>query len=288
MDVVRVHEPHRVVQVGVHRDAHHERQDGAEELGGAEPARRPARRAPQVALDPRPPTPASTSTAASRASPPSMRRELTAARGEVDVGVDRDDRRHDEAQDEQAFLGPEPPQAAHRRLRGTTAAQAPARRAGRLERVLPPGRRRAARPRGGAGPCGAAWPRRRRPPKRARSATYPRRCGAGRPRALEPRAAAGALGAHRLRLPGVKPGTVARSIGDGSSFWMSCSRRALGVGRQRDRLARQSGPAGAADAVDVVLGDQRQVEVHDQRQLLDVEPARGHVGGHEHATRGRP
>jgi hypothetical protein len=50
---------------------------------------------------------------------------------------------------------------------------------------------------------------------------------------------------------------------------------------QRDRVAGRSGPAGPADAVDVVLGDHRQLEVHDVRQVLDVEAARGDFRGDE-------
>ena len=80
----------------------------------------------------------------------------------------------------------------------------------------------------------------------------------------------------------MKPGTVARSIGDGSSFWMSCSSARSALVASEIASPGQAGAAGAADAVDVVLRHQRQVEVHDQRQLLDVEPARGHVGGDEH------
>src|SRR5690606_3720031 len=48
---------------------------------------------------------------------------------------------------------------------------------------------------------------------------------------------------------------------------------------QRQRLALQAVAAGAADAVHVVLGDHRQVVVDHQRQVRDVEPARGDVGG---------
>ena len=52
---------------------------------------------------------------------------------------------------------------------------------------------------------------------------------------------------------------------------------------ERDGFALGAGAAGAADAVHVVLGDVRQVEVDDVRQRLDVEAARGDVGGHQHA-----
>src|ERR1043166_8698961 len=44
-----------------------------------------------------------------------------------------------------------------------------------------------------------------------------------------------------------------------------------------------AGAAGAADAVDIVLGHVRHVEVDDVRQPLDVEAARRDVGGDEHA-----
>ena len=50
---------------------------------------------------------------------------------------------------------------------------------------------------------------------------------------------------------------------------------------QRDGVAVDAGAAGAADAVDVVLGDHRQLEVDDVRQRLDVEAARGDLGRDE-------
>src|SRR5690606_37674239 len=46
--------------------------------------------------------------------------------------------------------------------------------------------------------------------------------------------------------------------------------------------ARGACPARAADAMHVVIGHVGQFEVHDLRQLVDVEPARGDVGGHQH------
>ena len=48
---------------------------------------------------------------------------------------------------------------------------------------------------------------------------------------------------------------------------------------QRDGQARGAGAAGAADAVHVVLGVERHVEVEDRRQVGDVEAARRDVGG---------
>src|SRR5512141_770862 len=50
------------------------------------------------------------------------------------------------------------------------------------------------------------------------------------------------------------------------------------VGRdERERVALQLGARRAAGAVDVVLGDVRNVEVHDVREGLDVDPARRDV-----------
>jgi len=46
-----------------------------------------------------------------------------------------------------------------------------------------------------------------------------------------------------------------------------------------DMLARPVRPS-----VHVVLGHVRQVEVHDVRQFLDVDAARGDVGGHQHCV----
>jgi hypothetical protein len=44
-----------------------------------------------------------------------------------------------------------------------------------------------------------------------------------------------------------------------------------------------SGAARAPDAMDVVLGHERQVVVDHERKLRDVETSRGNVGGHEDA-----
>src|SRR6185437_7833563 len=51
---------------------------------------------------------------------------------------------------------------------------------------------------------------------------------------------------------------------------------------ERDRLARGARAAGAADAVHVILGNVREIEIDDVRQLLDVEAARGDVGRDQH------
>ena len=51
---------------------------------------------------------------------------------------------------------------------------------------------------------------------------------------------------------------------------------------QRNRLAGRAVAAGTTDAVHVVLGHHRQVEVDHLRQLVDVDAARSDVGGHQH------
>ncbi|MNS67590.1 hypothetical protein D3C72_1008450 [compost metagenome] len=48
-------------------------------------------------------------------------------------------------------------------------------------------------------------------------------------------------------------------------------------------LAARTGAAGAADAVHVVFADVRDFVVHDVRQLVDVDAARGDIGGHQGA-----
>jgi hypothetical protein len=52
---------------------------------------------------------------------------------------------------------------------------------------------------------------------------------------------------------------------------------------ERYRAPSMSGAAGATGAVDVILGDERQVVVDDERQLRDVETARRDVGGDKDA-----
>jgi hypothetical protein len=46
--------------------------------------------------------------------------------------------------------------------------------------------------------------------------------------------------------------------------------------------ARRSGARGAADAVDILLRNVGQVEIHDVADVGDVDPARGDVGRDQH------
>src|SRR5260221_176470 len=59
--------------------------------------------------------------------------------------------------------------------------------------------------------------------------------------------------------------------------------RTVFVADEGDGFALGAGTAGAADAVHIVLGHMRQVEVDHVGQGLDVEAARGDIGRHQHA-----
>jgi hypothetical protein len=54
---------------------------------------------------------------------------------------------------------------------------------------------------------------------------------------------------------------------------------------ERDGLAGRTGTAGPSDAVDVVVGRVRQLEVDDDGQRVDVQAARGHICGDQDADR---
>jgi hypothetical protein len=67
---------------------------------------------------------------------------------------------------------------------------------------------------------------------------------------------------------------------------MSAQQPVLARLGERDRHALAAGPADPADAVHVRLRRRRDVVVDDVREVLDVEPAGGDVGGDEQV--GRP
>ena len=68
---------------------------------------------------------------------------------------------------------------------------------------------------------------------------------------------------------------------------IACDVLALLGAHQRERVARRVHAAGAADAVHVVLGRVRHVEVDDVRDVVDVDAARGDVGRDQDRRRGR-
>ena len=56
----------------------------------------------------------------------------------------------------------------------------------------------------------------------------------------------------------------------------------LAVIAKRNGDPGRARPARAADAMDVVVGVDRQIEVHHVRNIVDIQPAGGDVGGHQH------
>ena len=56
---------------------------------------------------------------------------------------------------------------------------------------------------------------------------------------------------------------------------------------ERDRVTRLAGARGAADAVHIRLGLHRKIEVDDMGDVVDVEAARGDIGGDEHGRAAR-
>ena len=59
---------------------------------------------------------------------------------------------------------------------------------------------------------------------------------------------------------------------------------ALGIHQQAERQALLAGATGAPDAVHIDLGIARQLEVHHGRQIIDIQAARGDIGGDQHAA----
>jgi hypothetical protein len=53
------------------------------------------------------------------------------------------------------------------------------------------------------------------------------------------------------------------------------------VAAQRDRYAGRTGACRSADAVNIVFGNVRQLEVDDVRYAFHIDPSRGNVGGDE-------
>src|SRR5258708_5687457 len=54
-------------------------------------------------------------------------------------------------------------------------------------------------------------------------------------------------------------------------------------GTQRDRDAVGAGPRGATDAMDIGLGYVGKIEIHHMADAIDVDAARGNIGGHQGA-----
>ena len=87
----------------------------------------------------------------------------------------------------------------------------------------------------------------------------------------------------------VKPaGSAATGTLRRVSFSMSLRNARSSPLQKEMAMPAGAGARGAADAVDVALRHVRQVVVHDVADALDVDAARGDVGGDEHARRAAP
>ena len=84
-----------------------------------------------------------------------------------------------------------------------------------------------------------------------------------------------------MRGSGSKPSIVSRGIAASEDAFDVVEQLQLVDADERDGVAVDARAAGPADAMDVVLGDHRQLEVDDVRERLDVEAARGDLGRDE-------
>ena len=87
------------------------------------------------------------------------------------------------------------------------------------------------------------------------------------------------IGSGRMRGSGSKPGIVSRGIAATEHALDVVEQLQLVDADERHGVAVDAGAARPADAVDVVLGDHRQLEVDDVRERLDVEAAGRDLGG---------
>src|SRR5918995_6469864 len=130
----------------------------------------------------------------------------------------------------------------------------------------------------------ASWPPTRPDPRLARAA------GAG-PSPSAHRFSVGVMLAGHAGVPAAHPegprlGVAIRheTLGDGPRDRVlehpldAAEQVDLVDAHQADRFALRPGPPGPADAVDVILRVPRQLEVHDDRQVLDIETAGGDIG----------
>ena len=86
--------------------------------------------------------------------------------------------------------------------------------------------------------------------------------------------AAGADGFRGVEFGGRQLGDVATGIVLADQLFDRRDVLAVLRGRQHEGTALPAGASGAPDAVDVILGMVRHIEIEDMRQALDVEPAR--------------
>ena len=144
-----------------------------------------------------------------------------------------------------------------------------------------------------AGAAGMGWP----PTGATESARTRQPCAPSATDDPPPDAACGRLHCRRCAGGSARGGWTDRARSPGSTSRRDGRARSRSISRssgrfvdadQRDRVALDAGAAGPADAVDVVLGDHRQLEVDDVRERVDVDAARGDLGRDQERRRGRP
>src|SRR4051812_8852622 len=116
------------------------------------------------------------------------------------------------------------------------------------------------------------WPTARAPMDRARQRTVSLRPGS--PRSVEgPLSIRLRIGVEHVTTSGLEArDRLGRDPSVQQAFDLAEERRLFG-GNERDRVARGARTAGPADSMEIVLGDERQLVVHDVREVLDVEAA---------------
>ncbi len=95
------------------------------------------------------------------------------------------------------------------------------------------------------------------------------------------------LAHHRRRRGALVAATIEREQAQPRQALDGAQRIALRGVAQRDRLAGLARARGAADAMDIGLGDLGQLEIDDMGDAVDVDAARGDVGGDQRARRAR-
>ena len=95
------------------------------------------------------------------------------------------------------------------------------------------------------------------------------------------------LARHRRRFGSLVAAPVEREDAQPRQALDGAQGVALRSVAQRNRLAGPPGARGAADAVDIGLGDLGQLEIDDMADVVDIDAARGDVGGDERARLAR-
>src|SRR6202040_1616529 len=111
------------------------------------------------------------------------------------------------------------------------------------------------------------------------------RCSVMTPRSMHARSGprASVLRRRRSRVAMTRGAAVFPRQRDADQFLDVAQIRDLLTGAERDRHAVSAGPRGAADAVDVGLGNVGQIEIHHMADAVDIDAAGGDIGSDQRA-----